>query len=138
MRYTARMDTPLAKITDTLARHPELMLGIVFGSTADKTSTTQSDLDIAVAGARALSAEEKLRLIDELALDSNRAIDLVDLHDLHGPLLARLLKNGRIVLRREGDDIYPRLILRAIADEADFLPYRRRILESRRNAWTGN
>lgn len=72
------MDTPLAKITDTLARHPELMLGIVFGSTADKTSTAHSDLDVAVAGAHALSAEEKLRLIDELALDSNRAIDLVD------------------------------------------------------------
>ena len=109
----------------------------MFGS-ATETSTAQSDLDVAVAGARALSADEKMRLIDELALDSNRAIDLVDLHDLHGPLLARLLKNGRIVLRREGDDIYPRLILRAIADEDDFLPYRRRILETRLKAWIGN
>ncbi len=132
------MNSPLSRITATLALHSELSLGIVFGSAATTTSAAHSDLDVAVAGARALSADEKLKLIDELALDSNRAIDLVDLHDLHGPLLARLLKNGRIVLRRAGDNIYPRLILRAIADEADFMPYRRRILESRRNAWTGN
>lgn len=132
------MNSSLTRIADTLAQHPELTLGIVFGSIADETATARSDLDIAVAGARALSPDEKLRLIDELALTSRRTIDLVDLHDLHGPLLARLLKSGRLVLRRENDDIYPRLILRAIADEADFLPYRRRLLEARRQAWIGN
>jgi predicted nucleotidyltransferase len=132
------MNPALAAVAATLARHPELAVGILFGSVARNDAGADSDLDVAVAADHALSSAEKLGLLDELALAANRPVDLLDLHQLHGPILSRLLTEGRLVLRRPDSDIYPRLILRAIADEADFLPYRRRILDARRRAWTTN
>lgn len=130
------MDT-LAAVADMLGRRADLRLVIAFGSVARNAATQDSDLDVAVLAERPLAADEKLALIEELAAIGGRPVDLLDLYDLHGPVLGRLLREGRVLLRRDSDDL-ARLILRAVIDEEDFAPYRRRILETRRQAWTAN
>lgn len=130
------MDT-LTALSDYFAHRPELLVAIAFGSVVRGDAGHDSDLDAALLADHALSGEEKLALIDELATISGRPVDLLDLYDLHGPVLGRLLREGQVLLRRDNNALAG-LYLRALYDEADFLPYRRRILDERRRAWIGN
>lgn len=94
-----------------------------------------SDVDIAVAADRALSAGEKLALIGRLAERLGRPIDLIDLRSAGERLLGEIIRHGRRVLGT--DTAYARLLSKHLFDQADFLPYRTRILEERRRAWIG-
>lgn len=131
------MNPSLDAVSAALQRHAELSVAIAFGSVAKGRQRADSDLDVAVLAGRPLDAAEKLALIEELAGASGRPVDLVDLHGLHGPVLSRLLREGELLLRRDPAAL-ANLSLRAIYDEADFLPYRRRIIEERRRAWTAS
>ena len=112
-----------------------LNIAIVFGSVARGFAGTDSDLDIAVATDRPLSAEEKISLISQLAETSGRAIDLIDLHKVGEPLLGEILRDGIQLL---GDtETVTQLILRHIYAAADFVPLQQRILAERRQAWIG-
>jgi len=51
------------------------------------------------------------------------------------PLLGQVLRYGRRVLG--SDNEHADLILRHVLDQADFMPYRDRILMERRQAWIG-
>jgi len=79
--------------------------------------------------------EEKIALIEELAMLTGRPIDLVDLTTVGEPLLGQILTaNKRII----GDKSrYAELMLKHIYNMEDFVPYQRRILEERRQAWIG-
>lgn len=78
---------------------------------------------------------EASRLRAELADAFGRPVDLVDLRVVGEPLLDQILGHG---LRLLGDDeALARLLSRHWLEEADFMPYRRRILAQRRQAWTG-
>ncbi|MBI2295911.1 MAG: nucleotidyltransferase domain-containing protein [Betaproteobacteria bacterium] len=124
------------EIAERLARDPLVRLALLFGSAAGGKDRPGSDLDIAVAGDRALSAGEKTRLIEQLAQLTGRPVDLVDLQSAEGPILRQALTKGRPIHCADRA-LYARLIVRMLVDEADMAPYRRRILAERRKAWTG-
>lgn len=126
---------PMHHIRAILERHGNIRLGILFGSLASGRATRESDADLAILADTPLDAEFKIALIDELAVAAGRPIDLVDLRSVGEPLLGQILKHGIRLFGRDAD--YAELIKRHVFEEADFMPYRRRILAERRRAWTG-
>lgn len=122
-------------LRQVLVRHDGMRLAILFGSLASGRETPQSDLDLAVLMDGPLSAATKMTLIGELSNATGRPVDLVDLRVVGEPLLGQVLKHG---VRLFGSDSeYAALIKRHLFEEADFMPYRRRILAERRRAWIG-
>ncbi len=122
-------------IQQVLGRHGDIRLAILFGSLAKAGATPQSDLDLAVLMGAPLSGETRMNLIDELSQAIGRPVDLVDLRVVGEPLLGQILKHGVRLLGSDSD--YAALIRRHLFEEADFMPYRRRILAERRRAWIG-
>jgi predicted nucleotidyltransferase len=110
-------------------------LAILFGSLAAGEGRAESDLDLAVDAGRRLTASEKMALISELAGRTGRPVDLVDIHAVGEPLLGQILQHGKRILG--SDTLYANLIRRHLFDQADYLPYRNRILAERRQAWIG-
>ncbi len=110
-------------------------LVILFGSLAAGQERSDSDLDLAVDAGHRLTAEEKLTLMNQLAERTGRPVDLVDLHAIGEPLLGQILRHGKRLLGKEA--YYADLIRRHLFDQADYLPYRTRILAERRRAWIG-
>ena len=127
--------TPLESIRAVLTRHPEIRLAILFGSMASGHASRDSDVDLAVSAERPLKADEKMALMAELAEATGRPIDLIDLNAVGEPLLGQIVKRGQRVLGT--DERYAELIKRHLFEEADFMPYYRRILGERRAVWIG-
>jgi predicted nucleotidyltransferase len=129
------MSETIATIKHVLAGHPDIRLAIVFGSVAADKQRFDSDLDLALDTGMQLTVDKKMVLIDELAVATGRPVDLIDLKSVGEPLLGQILKHGKRIL---GDDArYAALITRHLFNQADFVPYRNRILAERRRAWIG-
>lgn len=124
-----------AVLLDVLAHFPTLVLALVFGSVAQGRERADSDLDIAVAANRALTATEKMDIIAALAERTGRPIDLIDLKMVAEPLLGQIVRHGRRLFG--SDKAYGQLISRHLFEQADFMPYRSRVLAERRAAWIG-
>ncbi len=105
---------------------PRIRLAILFGSLAVGRERVDSDLDLAIDAGRRITTDEKLVLITELAKRTGRPVDLVDLHVVGEPLLGQILRHGKRLLG--GGTCYADLIRRHLFDQADYLPYRSRIL----------
>lgn len=131
----APADSDLNFVSAVLERHPEVLLGFVFGSLANGSAGKDSDLDIAVAGRVALTRDEKISLIEELAAACGRPVDLLDLNTTDGMVLGQILQHGKLLVKRD-PGLYAWMIHKAVYYDADEMPYRRRILEERRQAWT--
>lgn len=137
-----RLEEPLPasdldrKIKCVMARHPSVVLAVLFGSMAKDRPRSDSDLDIAVATSAPLTAQTHIAIIEDLALALGRPVDLIDLDRTHNPLLQQILIKGRRVLCHDRTR-YAELLLRMVYEEADFMPYYRRILSDRRQAWIG-
>ncbi len=112
-----------------------IRLAILFGSLAAGREQADSDVDLAVDAGHRLTVGEKLALVTELAERTGRPVDLVDLHAVGEPLLGQILRHGKRLLGSE--TCYADLIRRHLFDQADYLPYRTRILAERRRAWIG-
>ncbi len=123
-------------IEPVLARHSSVVIAIVFGSLASARARFDSDLDLAVAATTPLTPQSQVDMIEDLALAFGRPVDLIDLDQLHGPLLHQILTQGRLILCKDRTR-YAELLRRMVYDEADFMPYYRRILAERRKAWIG-
>ena len=126
---------PKQPIRAILERHGNIRLAILFGSLASGRATPQSDADVAIQADNPVDAGFKMALIDELAVAAGRPVDLVDLRTAGEPLLGEILKHGMRLFGSDTD--YAELIKRHVFEDADFMPYRRRILAERRRAWTG-
>jgi len=122
-------------ILAAISTQPGIGLAILFGSLAAGEGRAESDLDLAVDAGRRLTASEKMALISELAGRTGRSVDLVDIHAVGEPLLGQILQHGKRILG--SDTLYANLIRRHLFDQADYLPYRNRILAERRQAWIG-
>lgn len=122
-------------IRQVLSQHGEVRFAILFGSQASGQARPQSDVDLAVLLNAPMSAKDKMSLISDLSALCGLPIDLVDLRVAGEPLLGQILKHGIRLLGTDSD--YAELIKRHLFDEADFLPYRKRILAERRHAWIG-
>lgn len=124
------------QLTQILSADPTLRLAILFGSVASGEVRPDSDIDIAIAGDTPLTAQAKLALIETIAQHTGRPVDLVDLRTAGEPLLGQILRKGvRLVMR--DSRLLAKLISHHLMETEDFLPYRRRILEKRRQAWIG-
>lgn len=122
-------------ISRALGTQPAIGLAILFGSLARDQGRRDSDVDLAVDAGRSLSAGERIALVSELAEAVGRPVDLVDLHNIGEPLLGQILRHGKRILG--SDTHYANLIRRHVFDQADYLPYRNRILAERRQEWIG-
>jgi uncharacterized protein len=123
------------QLLDVLSRFPGVVLAVLFGSVALGRQRPDSDLDIAVAARRALTVAEKMSLIEALAERTGRPVDLIDLKVVAEPLLGQIVRHGRRLMGCDG--AYGQLISRHLFEQADFMPYRSRVLAERRAAWTG-
>ncbi len=118
------------------ARFPRIRLAILFGSVGRQDSDPESDLDVAVAMDKPLSPTDKMELIEELSQFGGRPVDLIDLQTAGGLILHRALTTGRLLLCTDRT-LYAEIIKKMLFNQADFMPYRRRILAQRRSAWIG-
>ena len=125
-----------AAIGQVLARHPSIVVAILFGSLAAGRGRFDSDLDLAIAATSPVSPETRIQLIEELAIGLGRPVDLIDLAQTHGPLLQQILTKGHLLICTDRTR-YADLLLRVVYEEADVMPYYRRILAERRQAWIG-
>lgn len=122
-------------ITAVLQNYANLRVAIVFGSVAKGTARYDSDLDLAVALPQPITIQEKMAMITALAEVLGRPVDLIDLQVVGEPLLGQILTTGKRLL---GEDRYfAELLSKHLVNQADFLPYRNRILKQRRQAWIG-
>ena len=128
------MATVEENIGNVLKHHAYISLAILFGSHATGRATATSDLDLAVAAERPLSATEKMSLIDALALRFGCPIDIIDLTAVSGPILQQALCKGRILLNKR-PSLYAKLMLKMWYNQADFMPYYNRTLRSRVEAF---
>ncbi len=136
MEATSQSRQPIdTQLKEVLAHFPRIALAVLFGSVALGHQRADSDLDIAVAADRPLTADEKLFMISMLAERTGRPIDLIDLNVVSEPLLGQIVRHGRRVLG--SDTLYGNLISRHLFEQADFMPYRTRLLAERRLAWIG-
>ena len=123
-------------IEQLLARYHSITLAVLFGSMATARARLDSDLDVAVSANTPLTVQSRMDLIEDFALAFGRPVDLIDLDQLHGPLLHQILTQGQLMLCKDRTR-YAELLFRMVYDEADFMPYYRRILADRRKAWVG-
>jgi predicted nucleotidyltransferase len=112
-----------------------IRLAILFGSLAAGRGGVESDLDLAIDIGQCLTAGEKMALISNLSEKTGRPVDLIDLRAIGEPLLGQILRHGRRILG--SDLIYTQLLLRHLFEQADYLPYRNRILAERKQIWIG-
>jgi len=123
----------MARIRSVLQHHAEFELIILFGSLARDAAQPHSDIDLAVSTGSPLPAEARIALIEQLASATGRPVDLVDLTQAGEPLLGQILTTG---IRLKGsDEVHARWLTRHLLDQADFVPYRDRILAERRRTW---
>jgi predicted nucleotidyltransferase len=122
-------------ILDVISTKADIRLAILFGSLAIGKGHQGSDLDLAVDAGRSITVDEKMAIISELAQKIGRPVDLVDLHGIGEPLLGQILSKGKRILG--SDSLYGNLLSKHLFEQADFLPYRKRILDERRIAWIG-
>ena len=124
----ADLDT---EIRHVLEDYPQIQLATLFGSAARNQLTDHSDIDIAVASQTALSLDTRLELTDRLTQALHREVDLVDLQSVSGTILAQSLCHSRVILKKDVV-LYADLIKRLWFNQADMMPYTRRILAERR------
>jgi len=124
----------LNTIQNTLNQFPTIKLAIVFGSVANNRETLDSDVDLAILTNDIIGTKQKIQIIESLATSTGRTIDLIDLRTAGQPLLGEIISHGTRILGNNTE--YAILITKNLFDQADFLPYRNRILEERRQAWT--
>lgn len=121
------------RLRDFLKKDPDIELGILFGSMARGKVLAESDVDLALQKADPMSAEEKMALIEQIALITGRSVDLVDLRTVGEPLLGQILKYGQ---RLTGSDTrFAELGLKHVYAQADFMPLVERVLRERRQQW---
>jgi predicted nucleotidyltransferase len=124
-----------SKLNEVLLHFPMIVLAVIFGSIAVGRQRRDSDLDIAVSAGRTLAISEKISIINALAECTGRPIDLIDLHSVSEPLLGQIVRHGKKIIG--SDALYGALIARHLFEQADFMPYRTRLLAERRVLWIG-
>jgi len=120
------------QITEQLRIFPSLSTAILFGSAAIRDTNPFSDLDIAVQSKQSIDSEFRMKLIEHLASQFGRPIDLIDLRTVGEPLLGEILKGIRLF---GSNHDYAQLLNRHLVDAADFIPLQQRILKARRDSW---
>jgi predicted nucleotidyltransferase len=121
-------------ITQKLAQYfsdkPEIKIIGIHGSYAKGLARPDSDIDLCIGSQRPLDVEFRLKISTDLSLILGKEIDLVDLQSIHGVILKETIQNSVWVSRDA--ETFAGILKRMLLDEADFEPYRKRILDARR------
>lgn len=128
-----KLDPSIDALCTCLERDGDIELAILFGSMATGSYTKKSDIDLAIKKCEPISAQQKIELVEQVALITGRAVDLVDLSTVGEPLLGQILKYGKRLLG--SDTAYAEIGLKHVYAQADFVPYIQRTLEERRQKW---
>ncbi|MCM2321856.1 MAG: nucleotidyltransferase domain-containing protein [Oligoflexia bacterium] len=121
----------LNQVSSFFAKHDEIKVVAVYGSWTAGKPTPQSDVDVAIAGDRPLSTDEKLALAGDLSLHLKKEVDLVDLRILHGVILKEIIRDAAWV--KKGDlELLVSILKRQLFEEADFRPLHDYVLEKKR------
>lgn len=118
-----------------LNEQPEIELALLFGSYANASQQSNSDLDLAIQtkSKTGLNAEQKLSYLEQLNILLEVEIDLIDLHNIGQPLLSQIMKYGK---QLKGDNnIYAELAVKSVNSAQDFIPYIKRMLAERRELY---
>lgn len=114
-----------------LAQLPEIQLAFLFGSWASGTASASSDIDLAVAGYHRLSMDERAAIAARVARRAHRDVDVIDLQAVSGVILHQALTRGTPLLVRD-KALYAAVMKRMLFNQADEMPYYRRLLAARR------
>lgn len=131
---SVELDTRIARL---LRAHDAIEAAWLFGSLADGAARSDSDLDVAILGPDPLTSEEKEKLIESLARTFGRPVDLIDLEVTRGPIVGQILRHGTRLFC-DDSSLYAEILKRWWFYQADWMPYRRRILRERREQWIEN
>jgi predicted nucleotidyltransferase len=127
-------DTDIQQIADrareVLQSVPGLRLAFLYGSAAAGRLRGDSDVDVAVLLDRPLDADEKMKLMACLESGLSRPVDLVDLFTLNGAILKQILCKGRVLVKKQSEDLAA-LLQRMTYNQADMMPYVYRTLNER-------
>ncbi|MCH2341857.1 MAG: nucleotidyltransferase domain-containing protein [Pseudomonas sp.] len=124
----------IRQVEAVLGQHPDIRLAYVFGSVAAGTAHRESDVDLAVLCDAAMTADQQIQLISDIAEATGRAVDLIDLATVGEPLLGQILRYGNQIIG--GPGIHAQLVSKHILNNEDFMPYVERMLAERRQRWT--
>jgi len=123
------------KCLDFLAEDPDLQLAMLFGSAATGDLRPDSDIDVAIYPRKTMSSRKRQQVADEIALATNRAVDLIDLSTAEGALLRKILHSG-IVLFSKTPGILGALSERLLDWQEDFEPQLNALLDARLQRFT--
>lgn len=120
---------------DFLANDPDLLLAMVFGSAVNENQRPDSDIDVAVYARLKLDARKRQQLADDIALATDRTVDLIDLSSVDGALLRRILHTGQVVFSKEPGTL-GMLNERLLDWQGNFEPQINRLLANRLRRFT--
>jgi len=123
------------KCLDFLAEDPDLQLAMLFGSAATGDLRPDSDIDVAIYPRKTMASRKRQQVADEIALATNRAVDLIDLSTAEGALLRKILHSG-IVLFSKTPGILGALSERLLDWQEDFEPQLNALLDARLQRFT--
>ena len=128
----------ITRIRNVIERYDDIDFATVFGSLSSGNFRDSSDVDIAIAGQNEFSPAQMLAIKKELTVALGREVDLLDLRRHAGVILKEALCKGKVVLKRD-PVLYGELIIKMLYNQADMMPYYRRLLRQRRevflNGW---
>jgi predicted nucleotidyltransferase len=125
----------MARSLDFLSRDPDLLLGMVFGSTADGSHRPDSDIDVAVYARNKMDRRKRQQLADDIAVATGRTVDLIDLAHVDGALLRQILRTGKVIFSKK-PGMLGTLSERLLDWQEDFEPQLNALLESRLQRFT--
>ncbi|MEX1213541.1 nucleotidyltransferase family protein [Saccharospirillum sp.] len=102
----------IRQIQIVLTEWPEVSIAVLFGSLEESRATANSDLDLGVQLPAIISATQKMKLMSDLATQTGRPVDLVDLRDVGQPLLGEIVEKG--IMIRGGTEAKGGLLFKSI------------------------
>jgi len=120
---------------DFLADDPDLLLAVVFGSAAKGKTRADSDIDVAVYPRETMDRLKRQQIVEDIALATGRAVDLIDLSTADGALLRQVLRSGVVVFSKE-PGVLGALSERMMDWQEDFEPQLNKLLETRLSRFT--
>ena len=118
-----------SKIEKYFSEKDDIDTVLLFGSFANGTFTSYSDIDIAIHSFYKLDYDKLSKIQTDLALLCKREIDLVDLKKAEGIFLYQIMTTGKKI--KIDNTIFVNHLVKALCFREDFLPIIKRSQEEK-------